>query len=92
MVVAVVDIFTYPEPAPLGVFLLDAEVLDMTGLRQPAAQVRWLKRNNVSHFVRADGRPRVLSYNLWHERQGGPAGQPAKLPEGPDLESVRVKR
>lgn len=31
----------------------------MTSLVQPAAQVRWLRKNNVHHYVRADGQVRV---------------------------------
>lgn len=40
-------------------FLSDAELEDLTGLVQPAAQVRWLLKNDVHHYVRADGQVRV---------------------------------
>lgn len=40
-------------------FLSAVELEDLTGLVQPAAQVRWLLRNNVHHYVRADGHVRV---------------------------------
>lgn len=40
-------------------FLTDVELADLTGLVQPAAQVRWLLRNDVHHYVRADGLVRV---------------------------------
>lgn len=41
-------------------FLTDEQLADLTGLKQPAAQIRWLQRNGVDHYVRADGKPRVL--------------------------------
>lgn len=40
-------------------FLDASELLDLTGYRQPAAQVRWLRRNGITHYVRADGQVRV---------------------------------
>lgn len=40
-------------------FLEASELLDLTGYRQPAAQVRWLRKNGVTHYVRADGQVRV---------------------------------
>lgn len=41
-------------------FLTDTQLQDLTGLRQGKAQIRWLQRNGVKHFVRADGRPVVV--------------------------------
>lgn len=40
--------------------LSDADMIDLTGYTQPAAQVRWLQKNGVHHFVRRDGKPRVF--------------------------------
>lgn len=40
-------------------FLTAAELEQLTGLRQGKAQIRWLQRNRISHFVRADGKPAV---------------------------------
>lgn len=40
-------------------FLSPEQLLELTGYVQPAAQIRWLRRNGVRHFVRADGRPVV---------------------------------
>lgn len=40
-------------------FLTDEELVELTGLRQGAAQIRWLHKFGVAHYVRADGRPRV---------------------------------
>lgn len=43
----------------MTIFLTSEELADLTGYVQSAAQVRWLRRNRVHHFIRADGRPRV---------------------------------
>jgi len=40
-------------------FLTADELYELTGLRQAAAQIRWLQRNGVEHYVRADGKVRV---------------------------------
>lgn len=40
-------------------FLTPDQLRELTGYRMPAYQVRWLQRNGVRHFVRADGRPSV---------------------------------
>lgn len=42
-------------------FLTAAELNDLTGLKQGAAQVRWLRRNGIPHTIRVDGKPSVLS-------------------------------
>lgn len=40
--------------------LLTKEDLEqLSGLTQPAAQVKWLKSQGINHFVRNDGRPSV---------------------------------
>lgn len=41
-------------------FLTDEQLTDLTGLRRPSAQVRWLTTRGIQHYVRVDGRPRVL--------------------------------
>lgn len=43
----------------MNLFLDANELADLTGLRQPSAQIRWLQKNGVTHYVRADGQPRV---------------------------------
>jgi hypothetical protein len=43
----------------VSTFLSDADVATLTGRKQPAAQRRWLARNGLRFFVRADGRPAV---------------------------------
>lgn len=40
-------------------FLTSEQLEDLTGHKQPAAQIRWLLKNDIEHYVRADGRPRV---------------------------------
>lgn len=40
-------------------FLSAEQLLELTGYIQPAAQIRWLQKNGVRHFVRADGHPVV---------------------------------
>lgn len=55
-------------------FLTDDEIYDLTGYRQPAAQVRWLQKNGVQHYVRSDGKPRVLPSALEEREQ--PSARP----------------
>lgn len=45
-------------------FLTPAELEDFTGLKQAAAQIRWLQKNGVEHYVRADGQVRVVRSKL----------------------------
>lgn len=45
-------------------FLTDDELHDLTGYRRHAEQVKWLRKNGVRVFVRADGAPRVLRDDL----------------------------
>lgn len=40
--------------------LTPEELIDLTGWRQPSRQIEWLTRAGVPHFVRRDGRPRVV--------------------------------
>jgi hypothetical protein len=39
--------------------LTEHEIADLTGYVQAAAQIRWLRKNGLTHFIRADGKPRV---------------------------------
>jgi hypothetical protein len=54
------------------VFLSPDEVRDLTGCVQPAAQRRWLARNGLRFFVRADGRPSVPKDQITPDRPAGP--------------------
>ena len=40
-------------------YMTRAELKELIGRTQPAAQIRWLKTNGVVYYVRADGHPRV---------------------------------
>lgn len=63
-------------------FLTAEQLQELTGYRQAAAQVRWLQRNGITHYVRADGRPVVPASALVTDGKHRPAA--------PDLDSVRV--
>lgn len=41
-------------------FLTAAQLEELTGYIQPAAQIRWLRKSGVAHYVRSDGKPRAL--------------------------------
>lgn len=43
------------------IFLTYSEISELTGCRQKAAQRRWLDRNGIRYFIRADGRPAVTT-------------------------------
>jgi len=60
--------------------LTDKEIERLTGYKQKAAQVRWLQKNGVRHFVRADGHPNVPESAL-------DTTAPAR--SGPKLDAVR---
>lgn len=45
---------TYSHP-----LLGDADLADLTGLEQPAAQRRWLDKHGIRYTTRSDGRPRT---------------------------------
>lgn len=45
-------------------FLTPEQLLDLTGYRRHAEQVKWLRKNGVKVFVRRDGAPRVLLCDL----------------------------
>ena len=40
-------------------YMTPEQLHELSGLRQSAAQIRWLKANSIQHWVRADGKPRV---------------------------------
>jgi Domain of unknown function (DUF4224) len=46
------------------VFLTTEQLQELTGLRQHAAQRRWLARQGVAFRTRVDGRPVVLESEL----------------------------
>ncbi len=62
-------------------FLSTAELQDLTGYVQPAAQRRWLAENGYRFDVRSDGRPSVLADQV-RARQNG---QVSQRKPGPDF-------
>jgi hypothetical protein len=67
--------------------LTEKELADLTGYVQAAAQIRWLQRNGLTHYVRADGKPRVPRWVLETGRPDSPAS-----PATPNFAALRRKR
>jgi hypothetical protein len=66
-----------------SLFLSGEQLRELTGYVQPAAQIRWLRKNAVHHFVRADGRPRVPLAAI------APAPAKAEAPrKGPNFDAL----
>lgn len=75
---------TEPRTNMTVLFMTSEQLKDMTGLVQSAAQIKWLRANNVEHFIRADGKVRVpLPIS---RRTGAPS-----VAKGPNLEAVRAR-
>lgn len=68
-----------------AMFLEDAELADLTRLKRPSAQARWLQRNGIRFVTGADGSPRVLRSAV-EKILGG-----AVRPQGaqPDMDSLK---
>jgi hypothetical protein len=49
-------------------FLTPEQLEDLTGLTQPAAQLRWLRKNGIEAYERADGKPRVPAAQFKREK------------------------
>ncbi|HEY1724001.1 MAG TPA: DUF4224 domain-containing protein [Steroidobacteraceae bacterium] len=49
-------------------FLTREQLEELTGYRQPARQIGWLRKNGVQHFVRADGHPTVRADSIAPDR------------------------
>jgi hypothetical protein len=77
-------------PTDTMLFLSDEQLADLTGYARPSAQVRWLQRNGVTHYVRADGRPRVPVTAIIAPLAGASPATPASA--GPNLDAVRRPR
>ena len=43
-----------------AMFLEDEELAELTRLKRPSAQAKWLQRNGIRYVTGADGSPRVL--------------------------------
>jgi len=46
--------------------LTDAELADLTGVEQAAAQKRWLEANGIHYFERQDRKPRTTWHHVNH--------------------------
>jgi hypothetical protein len=53
-------------------FLTADELVELTGLKRPGAQVRWLAAAGIRCLVAADGRPRVLRAEVERLLSSGP--------------------
>ena len=65
-------------------FLSAHDLIVLTGVRQKAAQRRWLARNGVSFFIRADGGPAVI----WESLDSSEAPSKAHRASGPDFSAL----
>jgi hypothetical protein len=45
-------------------FLSPAELVELTGLRRPSAQIAWLREHRWRYATNAVGHPRARWYNL----------------------------
>lgn len=63
-------------------FLTEDQLYELTGYTRKSAQVSWLRKNGIQHYVRADGRPSVPVTAL------GKADAPRK---GPNFDAIRVR-
>lgn len=68
-------------------FLTPADLEELTGLRQGAAQIRWLRKAGVKVYKRADGKPRVLWADLKERRESRQRG-----PAQPNFEALHAPR
>jgi hypothetical protein len=68
------------------IFLTPEQLQELTGYVQPAAQIRWLRKSGIQHYVRADGHPAVPLAAL------DPRESPAKARFEPDFEAIRPSR
>ncbi len=64
-------------------FLTPYEIADLTDLKMPAYQVKWLDRNGYPFDVSAAGRPKVL--RAYIERRHGIASVQKKGESEPDF-------
>lgn len=64
-------------------FLTPDQLHELTGLIQAAAQVRWLRKNGIRHYIRADGRPCVPADAF--------TKPDAPLKRQPNFDAVRVR-
>lgn len=63
-------------------FLTPEQLQELTGYVQSRAQIRWLVKNGVPHYVRADGRPVVTVAAIEARRRESPR-------TGPNFAAIR---
>ena len=56
-------------------FLTATELTELTGLKRPSAQARWLAQAGLRHVLGADGRPKVLRAEVERHMLSGPVRQ-----------------
>jgi len=54
-----------------AMFLTADNIENLTGYVQAAAQIKWLRKNGITHFVRGDGRPVVPTNAFASEKIDG---------------------
>lgn len=64
-------------------FLTADELVALTGLRRPSAQIRWLRSRRIRHFVNAVGHPVIV--RAWLV---GDQAEAVPLPQRPNLRAV----
>ena len=56
-------------------FLTPEDLASLTGYVQAAAQIKWLRKNGITHFVRGDGKP-VVPANAFEKVQATRTTEP----------------
>jgi len=64
-------------------FLTTEELFQLTGLRRPSAQIRWLRSRQIRHYVNAVGHPVIARAWLIGDRDALP------MPQRPNLQILR---
>lgn len=64
-------------------FLTEEEMVTLTGLRRPSAQIRWLRSRQIKHFVNGVGHPVIARAWLIGDRDAVP------LPQRPNLQVLK---
>lgn len=57
--------------------LTEADLSELTGLDQAAAQIRWLTEQGIPYRIRRDGRPRTT----WGAVDAALLGRPSGVPD-----------
>lgn len=70
-------------------FLTPIELVDLTGLHRPSAQLRWLRERGWPHEVTARGSPRVLRAYV-EQRLSGLKAVAVPQRSRPNLAAVKV--